>query len=130
LIPFFLVKFTAKQVHFFIPIFYLAITFLGLGIGGSFLLPVAGTFIMLKATDYSLFAVAKELLYQPLSTAQKYGAKYIADMVMYRASKGIISAVLIYFQTQLILNSMLAAFLIAWVVVVYLIFKEQRKLAP
>ena len=38
------------------------------------------------------------MLYYPLQDAQKYGIKYIVDMVVYRSSKGLISLFLLRFK--------------------------------
>lgn len=128
LIPYFFVRVSNRVVQYSIPIFYLILTVAGLGIGGAYLLPVALSFIFLKATDYSVFAVSKEILYHALSPLQKYGTKYITDMVVYRAAKAGIAVVLIYVQDLTILRIMSIAFLILWLSFLFLLFKKQQKL--
>ena len=82
----------------------------------------------MKGLDYSLFAAAKELLYFPLSLKQKYGAKYIADMIFYRFAKGLISFVLLFFQTHMAVNAMLIGCLVAWVGILIPLFNQVAKL--
>lgn len=127
-LPILLPRVSEKGLHLFIPISYLIFTS-GLILGGEGILFVIGAFyIYLKASDYSLFSGGKELLYQPLLPEQKYGAKYLTDMLVYRASKALIAVVLIYLQSSLILNMMMLGFLLLWLVLVIKIFQLHKKL--
>ncbi len=127
-LPFLLPRISEKSLHLFIPISYLVCT-LGLLFSGlGLLLPIAAFYTYLKASDYSLFSGGKELLYQPLEPEQKYGAKYLTDMLVYRVSKALIAAVLIYLQTSFILNMMMIAFLLVWLILVLKIFGIHRRL--
>jgi AAA family ATP:ADP antiporter len=122
-LPFILPRVSEKKYHLFIPISYFicVIAFIiGQGVG---LLPIAALFIYFKASDYSLFSGGKEILYQPLMPKQKYGAKYLTDMLMYRFSKALIAVVLIYMQSSLILNILMIVFLCIWVVLIIKLFK-------
>jgi len=104
------------------------------------LFPLAMTFVVFKGTDYSLFSTVKELLYYGLNPRQKYGAKYIADILVYRFSKGIISVLLIVISSANFLNFfklqsnmtlttvLLFSFLIVWVFILKTLFKEREKL--
>jgi AAA family ATP:ADP antiporter len=115
-------------LHLSIPISYLILS-LGLFFaGGNILVMTTGFYVYLKASDYSLFSGGKELLYQPLLPEQKYGAKYLTDMLVYRASKAMIAAVLIYLQSSSILNMMMVGFLLLWLVLVIRIFGIHRRL--
>lgn len=96
IVPLSLRFFRSKTLQFAIPIAYGLFAVWGFGFGSSFLIPVAATFVFFKGIDYSIFSVLKELLYFPLKTVQKYGAKYIVDMVVYRFAKGIISFILFF----------------------------------
>lgn len=126
--PLILPRIAEKSLHLFIPVSYLMLT-LGLILsGGAVLLPLAAFYTYLKASDYSLFSGGKELLYQPLSPDQKYGAKYLTDMLVYRASKALIAAVLIYLQSSFILNMMMITFLLVWLILVIKLFGIHRKL--
>lgn len=127
-LPLVLPRISERSLHLFIPISYLVCTMGLLLTTGNFLLPIAAFYTYLKASDYSLFSGGKELLYQPLKPEQKYGAKYLTDMLVYRASKALIAAVLIYLQTSFILNMMMIAFLLVWLVLVIKIFGIHRRL--
>jgi AAA family ATP:ADP antiporter len=116
-----------KSIHFFIPIFFFLISGLGASLGAASLFPVAITFVLFKGTDYSLFSAAKEMLYFPLVTRQKYGAKYIVDMVVYRFAKGLISFVLVFYQSETFIDYCLGICLIVWIFVLIPLFSEQEK---
>lgn len=128
LLPFLLPRISERSLHFFIPLSYLVCLAALLISGGELLLSVAVFYVYLKASDYSLFSGGKELLYQPLEPQQKYGAKYLTDMLVYRLSKALIAAVLIYLQTSFILNVMISGFLLVWVILVVRIFGIHRRL--
>lgn len=128
MLPLLLPRISERSLHLFIPISY-AICLVGLiFMGGHVLVPIAVFYIYLKASDYSLFSGGKELLYQPLLPEQKYGAKYLTDMLVYRVSKAMIAAVLIYLQSSFILNVMMASFLLLWLILVLRIFNIHRKI--
>lgn len=114
-----------RSIHIFIPALYLVAQLWSLG-GGA--IAVAGMFMVLKGTDYSLFAVCKELLYFPLSDKQKYGAKYIVDMFCYRFGKGLISFVMIYVQALVWIDGMLYASLAVWLWLVFPLMKTHKSL--
>lgn len=115
-------------VHKFIPIFYGVIAFLGLYLGSGILWPVAISFILFKGIDYSLFSASKEILYFPLDARQRYGAKYISDMVVYRLGKGLISLLLVFFQGAFFVNTLLALSLGAWLLGLVNLKSENEKL--
>lgn len=122
----FLLRYTKlRSIHIFIPALYLVAQLWSIG-GGA--VAVAGMFMVLKGTDYSLFAVCKELLYFPLSDKQKYGAKYIVDMFCYRFGKGLISFVMIYVQALVWIDGMLYASLAIWLWLVFPLMKLHKSL--
>tara|TARA_B100001971_G_scaffold129103_1_gene118996 strand:- start:33382 stop:34593 length:1212 start_codon:yes stop_codon:yes gene_type:complete len=126
-LPLLLTRVKIKRIFYFIPVFYILLVFGGLGLGSGLLYVVAGVFISMKAVDYSLASVVKEVMYHPLSRLQKYGAKYITDMFVYRSSKAIIALVFSVWtvQNMLYLNLIQAVLVIIWLVCVYQLFKEQ-----
>ncbi|MCO4793869.1 MAG: hypothetical protein KC493_09160 [Bacteriovoracaceae bacterium] len=128
IIPFLFQLVKKKSVHIFIPIFYTLIAFLGFILSGGSLFAVAATFVLFKGLDYSLFSTAKELLYFPLEARQKYGAKYIVDMFVYRFGKGLISLILIFFQSPKFVNTLLFTSLFLWISAVVPLFKKGDKL--
>lgn len=127
-LPLLLPRISLKSLHLFIPVSYLVFT-AGLILGGeNILFVIGGFYIYLKASDYSLFSGGKELLYQPLQPDQKYGAKYLTDMLVYRASKALIAVVLIYLQSSYILNMMMIVFLLLWLILIIRLFKLHSKI--
>lgn len=112
-IPYLVRTFSLNKLHSSIPIFYFLMATLPLAIPSLSLFLVA-LFVGSKALDYSLFATAKELLYFDLNSEQKYGAKYLVDMVGYRLAKGLISFVLIFVQSSSAVNLLLFISLVLW----------------
>lgn len=53
------------------------------------------TFAGLKAMDYSIFAIIKEMLYIPLKVEEKFKAKAIIDVFIYRSSKAFASLLIL-----------------------------------
>lgn len=127
-LPFLLPRVSEKNFHLFIPLTYgasILLSFLGEGLG---LLPLASLYVYLKASDYSLFSAGKEILYQPLKPEQKYGAKYLTDMLVYRAGKAVVALVLIYLQTSTILNMLMVMFLGLWIILIIRLFRLHRQI--
>ena len=85
-----------RKTHFAIP------TFLGVCALGIFVSPVfplvALSFGAIKAIDYSIFGVVKEMLYIPLKTHEKFQAKATIDIFVYRTSKALASLLIIALQ--------------------------------
>ncbi|MBA2404300.1 MAG: hypothetical protein H0V66_05975 [Bdellovibrionales bacterium] len=130
ILPFILLKVSEKNLHLFIPLSYLACLIALMLSPQIGLIPIASLYIYFKASDYSFFSAGKEILYQPLKGPQKYGAKYLTDMLVYRSSKALIAVVLIYLQTSSILDMMMVGFLCVWLLVVVRLFSLHRKLFP
>lgn len=126
LVPLILTKVKEKSFHYFIPTSYFVGMLLLLLGGGSFG-AIAAFYIYIKASDYSFFSSAKELLYQPLNSAQKYGAKYITDMLAYRYSKALIALILIYVQSLFMINLLMVIFLILWGLTITKLFQAYPK---
>lgn len=121
-VPLILAKVSEKTFHFLIPATYLIGQILLMSFGGG-VWGIASFFVYLKASDYSFFVSAKEMLYQPLSSAQKYGAKYITDMLVYRYSKALIAVVLIYVQSLFLIDTLMVVLLISWILVIIRLFQ-------
>lgn len=120
--------FSNRSIHLGIPSLYFTILLvtvffpLGMGIWG-----ITACFCLFKGFDYSLFSTTKEILYFPLSLSEKYGAKYIIDIVVYRGGKGLVSLFLIFMQDLAVLHTLLIVLLIAWWCSIWLLFKAQKK---
>jgi AAA family ATP:ADP antiporter len=127
-LPLILPRISEKSLHLFIPAGYLTLLVGIIFTTESTLMPVAIFYTYLKASDYSLFSAGKELLYQVLKPEQKYGAKYLTDMLVYRYAKALIAVVLIYLQSSFMLNIMMAGFLLIWLFLVFRIFVIHRRI--
>ena len=83
-----------------LPLVLLAIPgLLGCAVAGFAIVPKFGAIavgkVASKAFDYSLFRAAKEILYIPLSHAEKTQGKAFVDMMSYRMAKGATSLMLL-----------------------------------
>jgi ATP/ADP translocase len=85
-----------KRSHFLIPIFLCASALIALSFP-TFAV-VSCSYIFLKAIDFSLFGVIREMLYVPLALDAKFRAKAIIDVFAYRTSKGLVSLGLLVLQ--------------------------------
>lgn len=126
--PIVLKRFKTAYIHTFIPVLYLMVTYIGFGLSVSSFLLVGGAYVVMKGVDYSLFSAAKELLYFPLDAEQKYGGKYIVDMVAYRFSKGLVSTFLIFFQGIFLVQVLLMLILVLWALTLVPLLKERHRL--
>jgi AAA family ATP:ADP antiporter len=122
-----LLKFVPPYLtHLAIPLVYGLSYFVGMAFGDG-LMPMAITFVVFKGLDYSLFGAAKELLYYALTDIQKYGAKYVADMISYRLAKGVISLVLIKLPSSMI-GGLLGVSVLAWIICLVPLLRSYKKL--
>lgn len=127
--PFVLKVFKTQNVHSGIPILYLLVSLAGFVIYPASFLMVAAAFVTMKGVDYSLFSAAKELLYFPLDARQKYGAKYIVDMIAYRLSKGLISIALLMIGSIFVVQQLLILILVLWALTLIPLFKLRSQLS-
>lgn len=112
-----------KNIHLFLPSSYLGLILLIFLLPFGGLWPVALGFWFFKSFDYSVFQASKELLYYPLGAKQKFAAKYLNDLVVYRLAKGAISLILIFIQSPLLVNIMLVVSLVIWAILLIPLFK-------
>lgn len=112
LIPSLLYLVDPKNIQKFIPLTLLAVSLIDSNSIGSFYIPAI--FITFKAVDYSVFSITKEFLYYDFNEKQKYGVKYIADMLLYRSTKAISAIILIFVQSPNILMSIMRVNLLIW----------------
>lgn len=124
ILPWLFNYFHTFSIHYAIPVLNMIPVLLSYA-GISPLLVSSIGFIESKGVDYSLFAVAKELLYHPLNVEQRYGAKYVVDIVAYRGAKGLSGPILYYFQNlgMNFLNYSMLFFLFLWILVIYFLQK-------
>ncbi|HSQ35928.1 MAG TPA: hypothetical protein VLQ89_08055 [Candidatus Binatia bacterium] len=90
--PFLLSRLPLRRIHAAIPLLY------GLAALAALVFPIlpllGAAFFIAKTVDYSVFRAAKEVLYIPLSFTARYRAKMTVDALIYRSSKGVMSALL------------------------------------
>lgn len=118
---------STRVIQFFIPVLFLLCVSL---FGGAHvpLILAGGFFVSFKAIDYSLFSVVKELLYFPLNKMQKFGAKYITDIFVYRSAKTLIAVLLVSFSSKDEIFLILVMSLILWLISVFALDRYQQKL--
>ncbi len=91
-----------KRVHYLMP------AILGTSICLFAIFPVfsmaAAMFVACKGIDFSIFGAIKEMLYVPLKSDEKFRAKAVIDIFVYRSSKALASILIIgittYFSAQ------------------------------
>ena len=90
------------------------------------------SYIFLKAVDFSLFGVIREMLYVPLQLDAKYRAKAIIDVFAYRTSKAVVSLGLLMLQVVAgsyllkVTGYVAIAILIGWLVTVAILFRKRE----
>jgi AAA family ATP:ADP antiporter len=90
---------------------------------------ISAAFITIKAFDFSLFGVLKEMLYIPLKQDEKFQAKAIIDVFAYRSSKAVASCLILALQfigfSEMISTLSWGSFalLMMWAFIVYKMFK-------
>jgi len=78
-----------RKTHFLIPYILLGSAIC------SWIVPSFGwisiSYVLLKAIDFSLFSVGREMLYIPFNIQEKFRAKAVIDVFAYRSSKALVS---------------------------------------
>lgn len=114
-----------RRSHLAVPLIFL------LNIAGLIFFPSFGfltfSFIFMKAIDFSLFGVIREMLYIPMKLNEKYRAKAIIDVFAYRSSKAFVSLSILGLQlitaSHFInyLNNLLIGIFLVWLGIVWLL---------
>ncbi|MDY0297785.1 MAG: hypothetical protein RB296_10750 [Acidobacteriota bacterium] len=90
--PWLLSRTSLRNVHATVPLLYGSVALAAVFFP---LLSILGAaFFLSKTVDYSVFRAAKEVLYIPLSFQARYRAKMTVDALIYRSTKGVVSAAL------------------------------------
>ena len=84
-----------KKTHLSIPL-YLGMLTLGTIFFPSFSI-LALTYGSIKALDYSIFGIVREILYIPLKVEEKFQGRAVIDVFVYRTSKALASLCIIGF---------------------------------
>jgi len=119
-----------RRSHFMIPILLLT-SGLTFWIFPSFAI-LSFSYVFIKAIDFSLFGVIREMLYIPLQLDEKYRAKAIIDVFAYRTSKAFVSLGLLILQAVAASYILPAASLLSlavflgWLAVVTVLFRKQK----
>jgi ATP/ADP translocase len=92
----FLHFFGLKRSHLLLPLI-LCFNALGSLVIPSFAM-ISVAFITIKAFDFSLFGILKEMLYIPLKQEEKFQAKSIIDVFAYRSAKALASCLILLLQ--------------------------------
>lgn len=124
----FLHFFGLKRCHFLIPF---------LLFGNAIFLLFFPTFAMIsycytaiKTLDYSIFGIAREMLYIPMRIDEKFRAKAIIDVFAYRSARGIASFLILFIQVlfplsiSLIIGWVSLILMVGWMFVLSLLFKR------
>lgn len=109
-----------KGGHLFMPLFLL-MNAIGSLFSPSFRM-IAYSYVTIKAFDFSIFGVLKEMLYIPLSQEEKFQAKAWIDMFAYRACKAFASLVILVFPFTFLSWGLMAVFGL-WIFIVWRMFK-------
>ncbi len=123
--------FGLRRSHLFLPLI-LCFNALGSIIIPSFAM-ISVAFITIKAFDFSLFGILKEMLYVPLKQEEKFQAKSIIDVFAYRSSKAVASCLILLLQSLgfiKIIDCMTWGslfLLIIWAFVVYKMFQLKEE---
>ncbi|PIS02924.1 MAG: hypothetical protein COT85_02520 [Chlamydiae bacterium CG10_big_fil_rev_8_21_14_0_10_42_34] len=122
-----------KGSHILIPILLCTSALFSFAMPGFAI--VSFSYVFLKAIDFSLFGVIREMLYVPLQLDAKFRAKAIIDVFAYRTSKALVSFGLIALQAVassyiLQLTSYLSILIfIGWLGTVAFLFRRSSTIA-
>ncbi len=121
-----------RRSHLFVPM-TLCCNAIGFLISPGFGM-ISVSFAAIKAVDFSLFGVIKEMLYVPLKVEEKFQAKAVIDVFVYRSSKALAASLILglqFFELQNFLTEGLIALFVIWGFIVIKLFKqEQPSAAP
>lgn len=127
----FLHYFGLKRSHLLLPLI------LCFNAVGSLVIPsfamISVAFITIKAFDFSLFGVLKEMLYIPLKQEEKFQAKSIIDVFAYRSAKALASGLILVLQSLGFIKMIDCMtwgslfLLVVWAFVVYKMFQLKEE---
>lgn len=120
-----------KKSHLSIPLLFLANT-LAFIVTPSFQ-AISTCFCMIKAFDYSIFTIIKEVLYIPLKMEAKFKAKAIIDVLAYRSSRALASFIVIAVQMLHLhqvkfISWILCGVFLLWFITTFFMFSKQSAL--
>jgi ATP/ADP translocase len=123
----FLHFFGLRNTHLFIPLTLTINAVFGIVMPSVFSASFA--YVYIKSIDYSIFGIAREMLYIPLKLDEKFRAKAIIDVFASRSAKAFASFFLITIQffhspMNMWLGSLLSVICILWMILVIKIFRK------
>jgi ATP/ADP translocase len=86
--------------------------------------------VFIKAIDFSLFGIVREMLYIPMKIEEKFRAKAIIDVFAYRTSKALVSLCVLGLQifagAELLpyVSYLTVSILILWIAVVWFLLRR------
>lgn len=117
-----------KSSHFLLPLIFFLYSLFGAFIPNFSIITLS--FTTLKACDYSLFTILKEMLYLPLKTEEKFHAKAVIDVFAYRSAKAIASLAIVLLGSLSLASAvhtisyLLCGIFILWMSVAFFFFKK------
>lgn len=120
--------FGMRLSHLMIP------SFLMLNAVGGLLFPtfpvISSIYITIKAFDFSLFGILKEMLYLPLKREEKFHAKAFIDVFVYRTGKAFASFLILFCQMLQAPLSLITTFSIVifvfWIALVWRFYAREE----
>lgn len=84
------------------------------------------SFVTIKAFDFSLFVMVKEMLYIPLKTEEKFHAKSVIDVFAYRSAKALAAGMILLAPH---LTPILVFIFVVWIASGRYFLREEKKLS-
>lgn len=119
-----------RKTHFMIPFLLLGSALF------SWIMPnfafISFSYVFLKAIDFSLFSVGREMLYIPFGLDVKYRAKAVIDVFAYRSSKALVSLCILGLQALAgvylleVASYVAIAIFIAWICIVFFMIRNEE----
>lgn len=120
--------FGLRALHCLIPLFLAANAVLYLFFPAFGM--IAFSYITVKAFDFSLFGITKEMLYVPLSSEAKFRSKSIIDVFAYRSSKAVASFLILLVQAITTTGAVFCLSIISLVILTMWSLMAYRTLRP
>jgi len=114
--------------HLVVPLLLLT-NVAGMIVFPSFAVLTAG-FVFLKAVDFSLFGVIREMLYIPMQLDERFRAKAVIDVFAYRTAKALVALSILGLQLlvgthlQAWVSGAMVAVLVFWLAVVWFLLRK------
>lgn len=114
-----------RKSHLVIPLMLLANALCMIAFPSFMVL--AAAFVFIKAVDFSLFGVVREMLYIPMKMDEKFRAKAVIDVFAYRTAKALVALSVLGLQflgLSTWVNGAIVAVFVLWLGVVWFLFRK------